>query len=173
MHVALVGSGDVQRQRAEQRVARRLEHGRPAAHVQAVPAIQRRYVRGEDPRILGCLLEPCAHRVAAARGNAPEALLLGHDDGPHKFGGTPGEIADHRAVIKINGHVHLRHAGSRRPQGELPRIQLTIIDFLPAKQAGRPAHKTSHPSRSKYGQDAVNTVDYVGCQVSGSGERVG
>ncbi|WP_239310457.1 hypothetical protein [Frankia sp. Cj3] len=63
-------------------------------------------------------------------------------------------------MIKINGHVHLRHAGSRRPQGELSRIQLTIIDFLPAKQAGQLAHKERSTLKIKSRAWVVNTVDY-------------
>ncbi len=116
VHVALVGGGDVQCQRAEQRVARRLEDGCASAHVQAVPAELRRHVRGEEPRVLRRLLQPRPHRVTAARGHACERLLLGDDDAAHELGSVSGEFTDHRVMAKINGHVNLLHTGRRRPK---------------------------------------------------------
>ena len=107
MHVALVGSGDVEGERAEQRPARLLEHHGAAAHVEPLPAVLHRDVWREDAGLAGGLLEVGAQLLAAGGHHAREPLLLGSDDGADERRGPGRQLGD----VRVGGQVD-RHQGS-------------------------------------------------------------
>jgi hypothetical protein len=83
-HVALVGRGAVQRERAEQGVAGLLEdHGLPA-HVEPEAAELAGDVRGEDARLARRGLERLAQLLRRAVARGAVLLLERHDDVAHE-----------------------------------------------------------------------------------------
>ena len=94
VHVALVGGGDVEGERAEQRPARLLEDDGPSAHVEALPAVLRCDVRREDAGVAGVLLQPGAQLLPAGGDHATEPLLLGDDDSADERRGPCGQLVD-------------------------------------------------------------------------------
>jgi hypothetical protein len=102
VHVALVGRGDVQGERAEQRPACLLEDGGAPAHVQPVPAVLHAHVRGEHPGLPGRPLQLDPDGVVA---DHPGVLLLDRDDDvAHERGGALRELQDDGFRAEIDGH---------------------------------------------------------------------
>ncbi|MCO5588369.1 hypothetical protein L7F22_042324 [Adiantum nelumboides] len=101
--VALVGRGDVQRDRAEQRVPGLGEHRGAAAHVQAVPAELGGGVRGEHPRGAGRVLQPDPLPV---RGQDAAVGLLDRDHHlPDEAGRPLREVLHVRVLGEVDRHV--------------------------------------------------------------------
>ena len=130
VHVALVGSGDVERERAEQRPARLLEDHGAAAHVEPVPAVLLGDVRREDAGVARGLLQVGAQLLATGGHHAREPLLLGCDDGADERRGPRRQLGDVRVGGQVDRTEPFRGQLSR--VSARARARSAMRDHLPA-----------------------------------------
>src|SRR5690606_29762156 len=98
VHVALVGGGDVEGHRPDQRVTGFLEHGGPIDHAEAEAPAADGCVWGEDPRCTGLRLQFLAQRVATSGVDVAVELVvhrqnLGVDELPRPLGERPRVVS--------------------------------------------------------------------------------
>ncbi len=106
--VALIGRGDVERERSEQGVPSGLEDWSPVDHAEAESAVRRRCVRAEQPAVPGRRLEPAPQVVAAGGRDVPARGVLDWEDLlAHEARGAVRQVEDVRGVLEVD-----RHAGT-------------------------------------------------------------
>jgi hypothetical protein len=104
VHVALVGRGNVERERAEQGVPGGLEDRRPSGHRQAVTTQLASDVRSEHARVARRGLQLATALVADLVDDSRHLVLDGEDDVGDERRGASGEVGDGLVLVEGDGH---------------------------------------------------------------------